>query len=340
MKVTNSILERIGNTPLVKLRKVTAGLDANVYVKCEYLNPSGSYKDRMALRMIEEAEKAGKLRKGGTIIEGTSGNTGPAIAFVGGVKGYKVRLFIPSRWVGAYNPTERIQIMKAFGAEVETYDRSQILAQYENALKGFSEADRGVASLLAGMKNSYEVEKSDPKNWWANQMCNPDNPAAHRDTTGKEIWEQLDGKVDAWIASIGSAGVFLGVAETLRKGNPSVNAVGVQPVDVPIVDLIKDGKLDKLFEVFDMPRMKFIIETMLEKKLPDSMITASDEQARPMMYRLCAEEGFFCGMSSGANVYAAIQVAKKLGKNSNVVTVLVDRRDRYFSEYPNEHYVV
>ncbi len=340
MKVMNSILEQIGNTPLVKLKKVTAGLDVNVYVKCEYLNPSGSYKDRMALRMIEEAEKEGKLKLGGTIIEGTSGNTGPAIAFVGRVKGYRVRLFIPDRWVGAYNPTERIKIMKFFGAEVETYDRVKILTQHENALKNFSEADKAAAGLLVGMKNAYEVEKSDPKNWCSYQMCNPYNTAAHRDTTGKEIWKQLDGKVDAWVASIGSAGVFLGTAETLRKGNPNVYTVGVQPSDMLIVDLIKAGKMDRLFKAFNMPRMKFIIETMLEKNLPDKMMNVSDEQARPMAYRLCTEEGFFCGMSSGANVYAAIQVAKKLGKKANVVTVLVDRRDRYFSENPNEHYVV
>jgi cysteine synthase len=340
MKVMNSILEQIGNTPLVKLKKVTAGLDMNVYVKCEYLNPSGSYKDRVALRMIEEAEKAGRLQREGTIIEGTSGNSGPAIALVGAVKGYKVRLFVRANWVGTYNPSERIKIMKFFGADVETYDSGKIIAEYEGKLKGFSEQDKGVARLLAGMKNTYEIEKSDPKNWWPNQMCNPDSTAAHRDTTGKEIWEQLDGKVDAWVGSVGSGSCFLGVAEALRKGNPSVSTVSVQPSDLPIVDMIRAAKMNKLFEVFDMPRTKFIIETMLEKKLPDRVMNVGDEHARPMAYRLCAEEGLFCGFSSGANVYAAIQVAKKLPKNSNVVTVIVDRRDRYFSEYPNEHYVV
>ena len=142
------------------------------------------------------------------------------------------------------------------------------------------------------------------------------------------------------MASVGTGGTFLGVAEALRKENPSVRVVGVEPTDSSLIECLRSGKLHRLLEALHVPRMKFLIETMLEKGLPDEIVTITDEDARKMAHRLCREEGLFCGMSSGANVLAAIQLAKKLGKDSKVVTVLVDRRDRYYSEYPAEHYVV
>lgn len=336
MKITGDILELIGNTPLLKLRRVTAGLDVNVYVKCEYLNPSGSIKDRMALRMIEEAERKGALRRGGTIIEQTSGNTGPALAFVGGVKGYKVHLFIPAQWVGTYSPAERIKIMKYFGAEVEPIT----VDEYEGTLKDLSDEEKDIATTAIGMKTCYELERSDKSIWWSNQMCNPYNTLAHRDTTGREILEQLDGKVDGWVASVGTGGTLLGVAEALRAQNPAVRVNGVVPTDAPVTEWVRSGMMDKLLKVFDLPKFELIIERMYEQGLPDEVMTVTDMDAREMANRLCREEGLFCGMSSGANVYAAIQTAKKLGREANVVTVLVDRRDRYFSEYPTEHYVI
>jgi cysteine synthase len=337
MKAVNSALSLIGNTPMVKLTKIAKGIEANVFAKCEYFNPSGSYKDRMALRMIEEAEKEGRLKPGGTIIDQTSGNTGPALSFVGNVKGYKVKLLIPSEWVGPYNPTTRIMIMKLFGAEVEHFTTTG----YEKIIEQMKPEEKSSAQMFVGMKKCHELEKSDPKVWWANQMCNPNNTAAHRDTTGKEILEQTDGKVDAWVASIGSGGTLFGVAETLRKKNPSVKVIGVEPQDTPVTDWMKNtAAFDRLFRLFGVPRMKFIVETYLEKGLPDQVMRPKDEDAREMANRLCREEGLFCGMSSGANVWSAIQVAKKMKKGENVVTVLVDRRDRYYPEHPKEHYVV
>lgn len=336
MKVVKDVLGLIGNTPLLKLRRATEGLDVNIYVKCEYLNPSGSIKDRMALRMVEEAEKDGDLSLGGTIIEMTSGNTGVALAFVGNVKGYRVRLFIPSQWTGSYSPTDRINMMKFFGGDVETFN----LGEYEGVLRGLSEDEKALGTLIIGMKKCHEVEKADSRIWWPNQMCNIHNALANRDTTGKEILDQLDGEVDGFVASVGTGGTLLGIAEALRKENPAVRVVGVEPVDAPLTECVRSGASQRLFKVLGIPRRKLLIETMLEKGLPDEVVAVTDRDAREMAYRLCSEEGFFCGMSSGANVCAAIETAKKLGRDANVVTVLVDRRDRYFSEHPAEHYVI
>jgi len=332
----SSALELIGNTPMVRLRRITSGIDANVYVKCEFVNPSGSIKDRMALRMIEEAERSGKLRKGGMIIDATSGNTGPALSFVGSVKGYRVRLFIPARWAGEYNPQNRVRIMECFGGEVEAFSTKG----YESLLDGLSASEMSAAVFAIGMKKCYDLERSDSMVWWANQGCNTDNVLAHKETTGREILEQLDNRVDAWVASIGTGGTILGVAEALREKIGEVKVVGLEPEDARVTEWYKSGSMGKYLTALGLPRMKSLVDAMLEKGLPDEVCTVKDDDAREIMNRLCREEGLFCGMSSGANVYAALKVAKKLEKSSNVVTVLVDRRDRYFPEYPREHYVI
>jgi cysteine synthase A len=326
----------IGNTPLLKLERVTKGLDVNVYVKCEHLNPSGSIKDRMALRMVTQAEKIGRLVPGSIIIEQTSGNTGPALALVGNLKGYGVRLFIPSHWTGNYSPEDRIRIMRFFGGEVEVLD----LAEYGEVLKDLGDEEKVAAAMAVGMKKCYELEKIDRSVWWANQMCNIHNALANRDTTGREILDQLEGRVDGWVASIGTGGTILGVAEALRKENSGLEVIGVEPTDSPIMESARSGTIHRFLEILGVPRMKLLTEVMIEKGLPDELMTVTDVDAREMANRLCREEGLFCGMSSGANVHAAIQTAKKLGRNANVVTVLVDRRDRYFSEHPAEHYVI
>ncbi|MCH7588266.1 MAG: cysteine synthase family protein [Chloroflexi bacterium] len=331
-----NILDQIGKTPLLKLQKVIENPDVVIYVKCEYLNPGGSIKDRMALRMIEEAEKAGKLKPGDTILDQSTGNTGPALAFVGAVKGYDVRLFLPARLGSSYNPADRVRIAELFGCKVETVDLSEAVDNIE----GLTKTEKAAAFVAARMKACYDLEQKDPHVWWANQLCNFDNVLAHRDTTGVEIVEQLEGKVDAWVASVGTGGTLLGVAETLREHNPSVNVIGVLPSDDPRIDWVRSGAIHKFLEQHGMPHLKFIIETILEKGLLDQTIVVDNEDAREMAGRLCREEGLFCGMSSGANVFAAVQTARKMSKGSKIVTVLVDSRDRYFAEYPDEHYVV
>ncbi len=331
-----SVLKLIGDTPIVRLRRVTQGLDANVFVKCEYLNPSGSIKDRMALKMIEGAEEKGRLIKGGTILEMTSGNTGPALALVGSGKSYKVRLFIPSQWTGTYDPENRIKIMKLFGADVYPVE----IAEYENILKGLSANEAAVAMIAIGMKRCYDLEMKNRSFWWADQNTNMDNALAHKESTGKEILEQLDGKIDAWVASMGTGGTLFGVAEALNEESVSANVVGLEPEDAKVTEWAEKGTLNRFLDALGVSRRKSIIEAMLEKGLPDEIMTVSHENARDMANKLCRYEGLFCGISSGANVYAALKVAKKLGKGKNVVTVLVDSRDRYLPEYPKEHYVI
>ena len=331
-----SALDLIGNTPMVRLRRVASDVEASVYAKCEFLNPSGSIKDRMALRMVEEAERKGELRKGGTIVDATSGNTGPALSFVGSMKGYKVRLLIPAKWAGEYNPENRVRIMECYGAEVETFSTEG----HEKLIDGLSPSESSAAVFAIGMKKCYDMQRSDSMIWWANQSDNPENAQAHKQTTGREILEQLDNKVDAWVASIGTAGTILGVAEALREKIGGVRVVGLEPEDARVAEWSRSGSMNRYRAAVGLPPSKSLVDVMLEKGLPDEILTVKDEDARAMMSRLCCEEGLFCGMSSGANVYAALKIAKKLGRGANVVTVLVDRRDRYFPEHPREHYVI
>lgn len=245
-------------------------------------------------------------------------------------------MFIPSHWTGNYSPEDRIRIMRFFGGEVEVLD----LAEYGEVLKDLGDEEKVAAAMAVGMKKCYELEKIDRSVWWANQMCNIHNALANRDTTGREILDQLEGRVDGWVASIGTGGTILGVAEALRKENSGLEVIGVEPTDSPIMESARSGTIHRFLEILGVPRMKLLTEVMIEKGLPDEVLTVTDVDAREMANRLCREEGLFCGMSSGANVHAAIQTAKKLGRNANVVTVLVDRRDRYFSEHPAEHYVI
>jgi len=331
-----NILGHIGNTPLLKLTKVIESPDVDIYVKCEFLNPGGSIKDRMALCMIEGAEKSGKLKPGGTIVEQSTGNTGPALAFVGGVKGYQVQLFLPSQLSSSYNPADRIRIAKLFGCDVTLVDSQDFFSQRDE----LDDVERAAAFVAIRMKQCYDLGESDPSAWWANQLCNADNTKAHREGTGVEILEQMDGKVDAWVASIGTGGTLLGVAETLKEANPELIVSGVLPADDPRIEWIRSRAVHKFLESFGAPKMRFLIEDILERNILEHEIVVRNEDAKNMADRLCREEGLFCGMSSGANVFAAIEMGKKMKKGSKIATVLVDRRDRYFAEYPNEHYIV
>jgi len=335
MRFAESSLRLIGNTPVVKLRKVTAGLDSNIFVKCEYLNPSGSIKDRMALTMIEGAERRGQLKPGFTVIDMSSGNTGPALSFVGNVKGYGVLLHIPSRWTSTYNPENRIKLMKIFGAEVRPVD----LDKYEELLSGVPSERRAAAVFGLGMKFCYELERENKTYWWSDQMSNPDNTLAHKVGTGGEAIEQLDGKISAFVASVGTGGTLLGVAQALKEKSIAARIVGVEPEDAKVVEEW-GGFLNDFLTKLGMPKRKYIVEEMMDQGIPDEMMYIGHDDAREMANRLSREEGLFCGMSSGANVAAAVRLARTLPAGSNIVTVCVDRRDRYFPEYPAESYVI
>jgi cysteine synthase A len=331
-----NILGHIGNTPLLKLTQVIESADVDIYAKCEFLNPGGSIKDRMAFSMIEGAEQSGKLTPGGTIVEQSTGNTGPALAFVGAVKGYQVRLFLPEQLASSYDPADRIRIARLFGCEVVSVD----LQDYVENFIELNEMERAAAFVAIRMKQCYDLQEQDSSVWWSNQLCNPDNTRAHREQTGVEILEQLDGEVDAWVASIGTGGTLLGVAETLREVNPDLIVSGVLPTDDPRIEWVRSRTVHNFLKSFEVPQLRFLIEDILEQNILDQEIVVRNEDAKKMTDRLCREEGLFCGMSSGANVYAAVELAKKMKKGSKIATVLVDRRDRYFAEYPNEHYVV
>ncbi|MEM2896436.1 MAG: cysteine synthase family protein [Candidatus Bathyarchaeia archaeon] len=306
MKIVDSVLELIGNTPMIRLKKIGKNVNANILAKCEFMNPSGSIKDRIALWMIENAEKEGKLKPNGIIVESSTGNTGIALSFVGNVKGYKVKIFLPEEWgPKGYRTEERIKIMECFGAEV-----IKIPPELKAILRKAKGASGGVVELK-GRKMCYEMELSDPKVWWARQVSNLYNVLAHKETTGKEILEQTGGKIDAWVASIGTGGTLLGVSEALKEKIPNVKIFGVEPDVTPLTEWIKSGEIDKILEELGIPKWKGIIETMLEKGILDKIIKVSDKDARSMANRLACEEGLFCGMSSGANVFAALKVAER-----------------------------
>ena len=331
-----TILNQIGDTPLLKLTRVNEEAEVDLYVKCEFMNPGGSIKDRMALMMIQEAEERGDLKPDGKIIEQSTGNTGPAVAFVGGVKGYPVQLFMPAQLGSAYNPADRIRIAKLFGCQVTPVD----LQDHLQNLDGLSEVERAAAFVAVRMKLCADLQEDDPAIWWSNQLCNPDNTKAHRAGTGREILEQLDGRVDAWVASVGTGGTMLGVAQALKAANPDLVVAGVVPTDDPRFEWIRSRAVHRSLESFGAQQFRFIIEDIFDDDIMDYEIVVQNQDAKEMADRLCREEGLFCGMSSGANVFAALQLARTLPPGSRIVTVLVDRRDRYFAEYPDEHYIV
>ena len=336
MTRTATILDHIGNTPLLKLQRVTEGVGVDIYVKCEFTNPGGSIKDRMALCMIEEAERRGDLEPGGTIVDQSTGNTGPALSFVGGVKGYNVQIFLPAQLSSAYDSSDRIRIARLYGATVTPIDLDQFIDGADE-LQG---VEKAAAFVAIRMKHAHDVQEQDPSSWWANQLCNVDNTRVHREHTGREILEQMEGPIDGWVSSVGTGGTLLGVAQTLKEQHPDLKVAGVLPSDDPRVEWVRSRAVHRALEGFGVTGLRFLMEDLLESGVMDDEVTVENDDAKKMADRLCAEEGLYCGLSSGANVHAAIEMAKTMEKGSRIVTVIVDRRDRYFAEHPNEHYVV
>jgi cysteine synthase A len=314
------MLDLVGNIPLVRLNRVGVGSGAEILVKPEFLNPSGSIKDRIAKLMIEDAERQGKLAPGSTIIEATTGNTGTALAFTAAVKGYKMRAYSPAMVANR----SRMSIMQAYGCEVEPVD----IAEYEAERQGKQGPVGADTSVHGGhvellpRQVCLELEREHPDYWWARQFSNPYNVAAHREWTAREILEQTDGQLDAFVASVGTGGTILGAAQALKAHNPKILIVAVEPAgkammgapeDYPIIPGISDGIIPQIFA----------------SGLVDRVFSITDQEAIDMAHRLAQQEGIFCGMSSGANVLASLKVAQELGAGKRVVTVLPDSRDRY-----------
>ena len=296
-KIAENVLDLIGGTPMVRLNHVVAEGSAEVVGKMESLNPGGSVKDRIALAMIEAAEGDGRLKAGDTIVEPTSGNTGIGLAMVAAVKGYKLIVTMPEDMSLA-----RRDLLARYGAKV-------VLTP---AIEGMTGAVYAAQELVG-----------QPEHIMLQQFENPANPEIHRQTTAVEILEATDGHIDAFVAGVGTGGTITGVGEVLRQKLPDLNIVAVEPERSPVLQGGRAGvhAIQGIGASF--------VPGILNREIYNDIIAISDQDAIDMSRRLCAEEGLLVGISSGANVVAAIQVAKRLGEGKRVVTVLCDTGERY-----------
>ncbi|PII82864.1 cysteine synthase A [Leucobacter sp. OLJS4] len=296
-----NITQAFGNTPLVRLNRVTDGAGAEVFAKLEFYNPAGSVKDRIGIAIIDAAEESGALQPGGTIVEGTSGNTGIALAFVGAARGYRVILTMPETM-----SIERRKLLAAYGAEI-------VLTEGPLGMKG-------------AVAKAEEIVASTPGAILANQFGNPANPAIHRATTGPEIWNDTDGQVDIFVAGIGTGGTISGAGGYLKEQNPGVRVVAVEPVDSPLLTEGKAGphKIQGLGANF--------VPEILDREIYDEVVDVALPDAIAKARALGTDEGILAGISGGAAVWAATQVAQRPeNAGKKIVVIVPDFGERYFS---------
>jgi len=307
MPIYNSVLDTIGRTPLIKLNRMTEGLDATIAVKAEFFNPLGSVKDRIGLAMIEAGEKAGKITKDTVIVEPTSGNTGIALAFVAAAKGYKLILTMPESM-----SLERRTLLALLGAKL-------VLTPAAEGMKG---AIAKAKAILEETPNAFIPQ----------QFENPANPEIHRKTTAEEIWNDTDGKIDILVSAVGTGGTITGVAEVIKERKPSFKAIAVEPKDSPVITQTLKGEPLKLGPHRIQGTGAGFVPGNLHLKIVDEVITVSNDDALVTARRLAKEEGLLVGISTGANVFAAIQVAKRPeNKGKLIVTIGCSTGERYLS---------
>ena len=302
-KVYTSIDQLIGRTPLLELTRIEKhfGLKAKIFAKLEYFNPAGSVKDRIAKAMIDEAEASGKLKPGSVIIEPTSGNTGIGLSSVAAARGYKIIIVMPETM-----SIERRKLMKAYGAEL-------VLTEGSKGMKGAIEKASQLAADI-------------PDSFIAGQFVNPANPKIHRETTGPEIWQDTDGKVDYFVAGVGTGGTLTGTGEYLKHQNPALKVIAVEPAGSPVLSAGRSGahKIQGIGAGF--------VPEVLNTRLYDEIITVADEDAFATGRLIGTSEGFLVGISSGAALWAAVEVAKRPeSAGKNIAVILPDTGERYLS---------
>ncbi len=321
MQIHESVLGVIGNTPLVRLNQVTRGLRATVLAKLEFLNPGGSVKDRIGLAMIEEAEREGKLKPGGSIVEGTSGNTGVGLAIAAAIKGYRCIFVMPDKM-----SDEKVRQLRAFGARVVV---TPTAVEPDDPRSYYSVSKRLVEET--------------PNSILAGQYWNPANPGAHYRTTGPEIWKQTGGKIDYFVCAMGTGGTITGTAKFLKERNPDIKVIGVDPVGSLLYDTFKaggkipPGAFPKVYKVEGIG--EDFLPTTLDFQYVDDVLQVGDRESFLTTRRLVREEGLFCGGSSGTAVYAALQIARPLDGNKTVVVILPDSGSRYLSKVFNDDWM-
>ena len=300
VKAHADITELIGGTPLVRLNRLSKPGGATIYAKVESFNPGGSIKDRICLNMINEAERLGKLKPGGTIVEPTSGNTGIGLALVAAVRGYKLILVMPESM-----SMERASLLSSYGAQL-------VLTAAWEGMKG-------------SIKEAESIVAQNPSYYMPDQFSNPANPDMHRKTTGPEIVNALDGRVDAFVAAVGTGGTITGCGEVIRERNPAAKIVAVEPAGSPVLSGGDPGphKIQGIGAGF--------VPKVLNRTLLDRVVTVTDDEAYQTAKLLAKKEGLLVGISAGANVFAAQKIAEELGAGKNVVTILCDTGERYIS---------
>jgi len=299
-RIATDITQLVGHTPMLQLGRIVPEGSAAVFAKLEFLNPGGSVKDRAALGMILDAEAKGLLRAGSTIVEATAGNTGVGLALIGVNRGYRVKLFVPEGFA-----EEKCILMRGFGADVVRTPEAE-----------------GMAGAIREANNTADAM---PGAFMAGQFANQSNPQFHHDTTGREIWQQMDGRVDGFVAGVGTGGTFSGVARFLKEKNPAVRTVAVETEG----SILQGGEPGK--HRVEGIGVSFIPETF-HRTVCDRVMMVSDDEAFAMVKRLAAEEGLLGGSSAGAAVYAAVALARELGVGKRVATIIPDSAERYLSK--------